>query len=544
MWNYAFTKTQNKPQTFDGQILVPYSPESKLSGVNRQLKSDEFLHYNRVFTLPSGFNKGRILLNFGAVDQVCKVYINGNLTTTHEGGYTAFSTEITPFLNDGENTIDVVVTDDADSDVYGRGKQRYKRGGLWYTATSGIWQTVWLESVPDIYLKSVKLIPDSYKKTLTVIPETNGEDISVFVLDGDSIITQCTAKNGDNITLDVSKCKLWDANNPELYNVKIIANDDEVLCYFGLRSYTTIEKDGNKYFAVNNKPVFYNGLLDQGYFPDGIYTPNDNKMMYEEIKNIKNLGYNMLRKHIKIEPMLWYYYCDILGVYVWQDMVNGGGKYSQLRIMLCPFFNLHINDGNYKKMKRSESSRKQFMIESKQTINQLFNCVSLCLWTPFNEAWGQFDALKVWKELASIDPTRHYDHASGWQDKGGGDVNSKHIYFRKARPKNDKKRVLALTEFGGYSYLVKDHFFTNKKFGYKFYKNAEKLTKDYKKLYEKQIFPLIKKQGLSATVYTQITDVEDEINGIYTYDRVLKMPPTEIIETNKRLYDVFNEVVK
>jgi len=343
--------------------------------------------------------------------------------------------------------------------------------------------------------------------------------------------------------LDASKCKAWSPENPELYNIELTFGVDRVTTYFGLRKFSTVDTNGKKYFELNGKPYFHNGLLDQGYWHEGLYTPPSNKAMFDEIKNVKDLGFNMLRKHIKVEPMLWYYYCDVLGVLVWQDMINGGGKYSQFRIMLAPFINLHIDDKNYKKMKRSEASKAQYMFEAKEMMAQLFNCVSLCLWTPFNEAWGQFDALDVWKELKKIDDTRPFDHASGWQDKGGGDVNSRHIYFRKARMKNDGKRVLALTEFGGYSYVKDGHVFTDKKFGYKTYKTEQDLTKAYTKLYYNEIIPAIKKVGLGATVYTQLTDVEDEINGLFTYDRVQKINADTLREINRDVYKAFDESI-
>jgi hypothetical protein len=242
--------------------------------------------------------------------------------------------------------------------------------------------------------------------------------------------------------------------------------------------------------------------------------------------------------------MLWYYYCDILGVLVWQDMINGGEKYKSLRIMLAPFINLHLDDKNYKSMGRPLSSREQYMREAIGEIEQLFNCVSLCVWTPFNEAWGQFDSIGVWKKLKEIDSSRLYDHASGWQDNGGGDFCSKHIYFRKAKPKNDGVRVLALTEFGGYSLSIEGHTFTDKKFGYKRFSSAQKLMDAYEKLYQNEVIPAIQKQGLSATVYTQLTDVEDEVNGLFTYDRVLKLDKDKIKQINDNVQKTFNESIR
>ena len=538
LWDFILAKADGT--CLSGKINVPYSPESDLSGVLQQVKKDDTLIYNKTFTLPENFNLGRVLINFGAVDQTSKVFVNGELVGENLGGYNPFTFDISSSIKPGENLLTVEVKDDASSDVYGRGKQVYKNGGIWYTATSGIWQTVFLESVPNTYLKSVKLNPDYDNKTLNVIPEKVGEGtLTVAVIDGDKVIS--LASGDDSVTLDVSCCKAWSVESPELYKVKLTFGSDEVESYFGLRKFSVIEKDGFKLFALNNEPIFHNGLLDQGYFEKGLLTPKTNEAMFKEIKSVKELGFNMLRKHIKIEPLLWYYYCDILGVLVWQDMINGGAKYKSLRIMLAPFINLHINDKNYKKMGRRAMSREQYYKEAFLLQDTLFNCVSLCLYTPFNEAWGQFDAVNVTEILRKRDPSRIYDHASGWQDKGGGDVRSRHIYFRKIRLKNDRKRVLAVTEFGGYSLPIKEHLFTDKKFGYKMFKTATDFENAYVKLFKTEIIPEIKKNALCATVYTQLTDIEDEINGIFTFDRVLKISKEQIIRVNEEVYEAFNQ---
>lgn len=540
-WRYAIRKTP-KTDGYDGEILVPYSPESALSGVNRQLQKDEFLFYAKTFTLPENFRRGRVLLNVGACDQVCEVFVNGTSVGRHEGGYLPFTLDITNALHDGENELTFTVRDDADTDVYGRGKQRYQRGGIWYTATSGIWQSVWLESVPNAYVKSFRLYPDAERGTLRITFDTVGEigEICAEVKDGDAIIARAATAE-KSLVLDVSACKKWTTENPELYPLFVKAGDDEIESYFGLRSFGKERKGEFAYFTVNGKRVFHNGLLDQGYWKDGLYTPPSNKAMYDEIRAVKDLGFNMLRKHIKTEPYLWYYYCDVLGVLVWQDMINGGAKYKELRIMLAPFINLHIDDQNYKAMGRSERSKEQYYKEAYGLIDTLFNCVSLCLWTPFNEAWGQFDAKEVCEKLQAYDNTRLFDHASGWQDKGAGDVRSRHIYFRKLRAKNDKKRVLAVTEFGGYSFALDGHTFTDKIFGYKLFKDGARFANALEKLYDTEVIPLIETQGLCGAVYTQLTDVEDEINGLFTYDRVLKTDGERIRKMNERLYHAFEK---
>ena len=544
-WDYAIRKDGKIPNDFDGKIVVPYSPESDLSGVKKQLQKDEFLFYRKRFILPQGFNVGKVLLNVGACDQVCNVYLNGNFVGNHEGGYLSFTLELTNYLTEDENELIIIVTDDASSDVYGRGKQKYKRGGIWYTATSGIWQSIWIESVPTNHVSSLTLSPEYDTKKLFVTCKSSSKgSVKVDIFDGENLITSEIGEANEKIKLDVSNCKEWDTVSPELYRVVVTYGDDKVESYFGLRKFSSIVIDGKKYFALNNKPIFHNGLLDQGYWHDGIYTPKTNKAMYDEIKAVKDLGFNMLRKHIKVEPMLWYYYCDILGILVWQDMINGGGEYPFYRIALCPFFNLKLDDSNYKKMRRSEESREWYYKEAYALIEQLFNCVSICLWTPFNECWGQFDALKTWEKLRKFDPSRLYDHASGWQDKGGGDLQSRHIYFRKIKLKNDNRRILALTEFGGYSYAHEGRVFTDKKFGYKVFKDAKKVQDAYEKLYFTEIIPAIKNDGLSATVYTQLTDVEDEINGLFTYDRILKLDKDFIKKVNGEVYKAFFNSIK
>lgn len=541
LWDFILAKANGS--AVSGKINVPYAPESDLSGVLQQVRKGDVLIYNKTFTLPENFNQGRVLVNFGAVDQECKVFVNGTLVGENKGGYNPFTFDITDSLLDGENLLTVEVIDDADSDIYGRGKQVYKNGGIWYKATSGIWQTVFLESVPKNYLKSVKLTPNFDDKTLTVAPDKLGDGKAfVEIYDGETLIVK--GEGEGEVILDVSSCKPWTTESPELYLVVLTFGSDRVESYFGLRKFSTVEKNGFKLFALNNEPIFHNGLLDQGYFEKGMLTPKSSEVMFSEVKLVKELGYNMLRKHIKVEPMLWYYYCDILGVLVWQDMINGGKKYKPLRIMLAPFLNLHINDKNYKKMGRSEASRREYYKEAFALQDGLYNVVSLCLYTPFNEAWGQFDAAHVTNVLKERDPSRLYDHASGWQDKGGGDVRSRHIYFRKIRLKNDKKRVLAVTEFGGYSLPVKEHLFTDKKFGYKMFKTASDLEKAYLKLYRTEIIPEISKNGLSGAVYTELTDIEDEINGILTFDRVLKISKSEIQKVNEEVYKEFEKTFK
>lgn len=537
-WEYAFTATATPPAHFNGEIIVPYSPESKLSGVCRQLGPEEFLHYRRHFTLPEGFFRGRVLLNIGACDQVCTVFLNGKKAGEHAGGYLPFSIDLTAALCDGENELHIVVQDDASSPIYGRGKQRYRNGGIWYTAVSGIWQSVWLESVPNAYLYDLTLLPDCAAERLYVSCRATGEgNVTYTVCDGDRVLSSASAPAGERTALDTSACSPWTPGRPELYRLVISFGEDRAESYFGMRSYACTQAGGRHYFALNGKAYFQNGLLDQGYWGDGIYTPRSNRNMYDCLCRVKALGFNMLRKHIKIEPLLWYYYCDILGILVWQDMINGGAQYSPFRLAACPFFDLHLNDKNYKSMGRGDArSRKQYLREAEETVRLLSPCVSVCLWTPFNEAWGQFDAIKVCEWIKSLDPSRPVDHASGWQDMGGGDVYSRHVYFRKVRLKNDGRRLLALTEFGGYTYSPAAR---GRSFGYRTFRSASAYARAVCALYRRQLVQNIAKAGLCAVVYTQLSDVEEERNGIFTRDMQPKIADEIWRTLNGELFAAF-----
>lgn len=540
-FDYDITKNDAKP-SFIRKILVPYSPESKLSGVNHILKNDEVLWYRRVFSLDPSFVKEKVFLNIGACDQISEVYLNGSFVGKHMGGYNSFSFEISSYLKE-ENELIIKVTDDASSDLYGRGKQKYKNGGIWYTPVSGIWKSVWLESVPKEYLERVEYVIDPEKDVLNIkVHKVGSTDvIRVRVIDDNNVLSDKTYPVSD-VMIDISSFKKWMPDNPELYKLVFDYSTDSVESYFGVRTFSRKRINNREYFVLNDKPVFQNGILDQGYFEDGMYTPKSNRLMYEELKSVKELGFNMLRKHIKVESMLWYYYCDILGILVWQDMVNGGSQYNPLRIAMGALRPLKFDDTNSKTTGRSEESKKQFIAEAKETIKQLYNTVSVSTWTVFNEGWGQFDSLKVCDELRQLDSTRLFDNASGWVDTGKGDYSSHHIYFRKIRLTNDNKRVLALTEFGGYSYKAEQDR-KGKVFGYSLYKDKEKLEKAITNLYLNQVIPMIDNQGMSVSVYTQLTDVEEEINGIFTVDRKLKIRKETWQYINKSIYEAFERTV-
>ncbi len=523
MWKCEFTESRDLPLSFSKDIVVPFSPEAPLSGVGRVLKQSEYLHYEKMFDIPPDFNKGRVFIHFGAVDQIADVFVNGAYVGSHTGGYTPFSFEITKYINEGQNRLNVTVKDYSDTGEYSRGKQKFHRGQIWYSPQSGIWQTVWLESTPAEYLHSVKITPDYDNEQVRFDFEADCEVVT-SVYDGDMLIAE-TAES----VVKIPNFKSWSPESPFLYNVTFACGKDRVKSYFGMRKFSTgTDENGIPRLFLNNKPYFHNGLLDQGYYPDGFLTPPSNEALEYDVKTVKKMGFNMLRKHIKIEPMLWYHYCDVNGILVWQDMVNGGGKYG-LEINVLPFIGINLDDTNYKTFKRTDASqRASYYNELKEMLNALYNCPCIALWVPFNEGWGQFDSAKVYKFIKEFDSTRIVDSASGWHDRGVTDVISKHIYFTPIKVKKGSKPYV-LSEFGGFSHRVKGHTFNNKMFGYKIYNSPESLAKAYKKTFEKTIIPQIK-SGLCATVYTQLTDVEDELNGLLTYDRQVQKIPAEFIK--------------
>lgn len=540
VWDYCITKDKiDLPVQFDGKIVVPFSPESDLSGVNKTVMPDDTLFYERTFELPQGFVKNKVFINFGAVDYLSKVYINDKLVGENRGGYNPFSFDITSKLKNGKNKITVAVTDPSDTGTQSRGKQVLKPWGIWYTPSSGIWQTVWLESVPEIYVEKIKITPDIDSSSVNICVTTNKQpkNAQIRIFDNKKEIINVKYIKDESTSIIIANQKLWSPESPHLYNVEVICDNDTIYSYFGQRKFSTgFDKQGFNRLFLNNKPYFHNGLLDQGYWCDGLYTaPSDEALIYD-IKLAKDLGYNMLRKHIKIEPYRWYYHCDRLGMIVWQDMVNGGSKYNLLKIAVLPFLGVKCDDRKYNKLfRKSLDSRNEFIKDLTNTVEALYNVVSIGVWVIFNEAWGQFESIKITEILKQLDSTRTIDPTSGWYDQKGQDVKSVHCYFYPFKMPKKEKRPVVLSEYGGYSHQVKGHVFTNKVFGYRVYKCNKKLNDGYKKLIEKQIIPA-KEKGLAAAVYTQISDVESEINGIVTYDRkVLKFDKQMIKSLNKKL---------
>lgn len=528
-WQYKITKSPAIPDDYDGEIVVPFSPESELSGVNKTVGVNDYLIYKKSFVLPSDFNKGRVYINFGAVDQIATVYINGKCVGTHKGGYTPFRFELSEYINESENDLVVLVKDFSDTKFYSRGKQKINRGGIWYTAQSGIWQSVWLESTPTEHLDSVKITPD-YDNELVRFEFFGTDDVETLIYDGDELIADTTEH-----TVKIPDFKPWSPENPFLYKVVFKACGEKIKSYFGMRKFSVgTDGMGIKRLLLNNKPYFHNGLLDQGYYPDTLLTPPCNEAMENDIKFVKNAGFNMLRKHIKIEPLLWYHYCDVNGIIVWQDMVNGGGSYG-LEVSAIPFVNITLDDTKYKTFAREDKEgRDLYYQELDEMISHLYNCPCIAVWVPFNEGWGQFDSRLAYEKVKALDSTRIVDTTSGWHDLGHSDVISKHIYFTPIKVKAGD-RPYVLSEFGGFSMRIKGHTFNEKMFGYKIYNSKNSLTKAYERLFNNVIIPQIK-DGLSATVYTQLTDVEDELNGLLTYDRELqKIDVDKLKEINERI---------
>ncbi len=538
-WEYSISVNDTIPDEYQGKILVPFSPESVLSGVGRQLRPKEFLFYRRSFNLPKTFVKDRVLLNFGAVDSICDIYINSVHLCHHEGGYNAFSVDITDAIKrESENELTVRVRDMTDSGYGTRGKQRIKRGGIWYAAQSGIWQTVWLESVPAQYIRSVKITPDFDNARVIVEPKCNfDEPVTVVVTDGEREIAKNDGKNRIIVHFPNKKFTAWTPEDPHLYGLRLISRRDIVDSYFGMRKFYCCQAGKYVRLMLNDKPYFHRGVLDQGYWSDGLYTaPSDEALIYD-IQTAKDLGFNTIRKHVKVESARWYYHCDRLGMLVWQDMPCGGAHFGKWTTAYAPYIGLKIKDSHYALFGRGkQESRDLFIREYTEMIDRLYNNTSIAVWVPFNEGWGQFDANKIAVLTKQMDTTRIVDHASGWHDQGGGDVKSLHVYFGKVRLPNEKKRALCLTEFGGYGYIDEAHsVHSESAHSYRQFDNETAYNAGISELYEKDVIPYIAR-GLSAVIYTQLSDVEDEVNGLLTYDRqVVKVHADMMKEINSRL---------
>ena len=544
LWEYAITpKNAKQPKKFDGKILVPFCIESALSGVMKTVGPNNRLWYKRTFTVPSQWKNDRLLLHFGAVDWQTEVFVNGKSIGTHKGGYDPFTFDITDALTKNKTQeIVVSVWDPTDASFQPRGKQVQKPRGIWYTSVTGIWQTVWLEPVSETYIKSIKILPDIDKKTVSVTVEVQGDTkAKVYATvtlppaepGAKAKRIDSQAKPGKTLTISIPKPKLWSPDSPHLYNLKVSLHTpgaahlsgrteiDSVKSYFAMRKIELAkDKQNINRLFLNNKPLFQYGPLDQGWWPDGLYTaPTDAALKYD-IEVTKQLGFNMIRKHVKIEPARFYYWCDKLGLLVWQDMPSGD-KY------------IGHNDPD---IKRTEESSKNFEAELKAMIDTFYNHPSIVMWVPFNEGWGQYDTERITKWIKEYDPSRLVNNTSGWADRKVGDVYDIHAYPGPAAPANEEKRAVVLGEFGGLGLPEAEHTWQEKgNWGYRSYKDSDELTNAYRNLIM-NLRPLIY-NGLSAAVYTQTTDVEIEINGLMTYDRdVIKMNAAKVKAINSKLY--------
>ena len=519
-WDYAIRPDGEAIGDYDGKILVPFSPESMASGVSRVLLPSEVLHYRRTLAIEAV--PPHFLLHFDAVDHEATLAVNGKTVGSHAGGYLPFSFDIAPFLTAGDNEITLVVRDATDAGDQPRGKHTLSPGGIWYTPQSGIWQTVWAEPLPEQYIPSVKITPDVDHACVHFSFPVSG--VAVTVKDG-AHRHFGIAENGE-LTIALPHAHLWSPDDPHLYAVSFSLGQDRVESYFAMRKFSlTTDAQGHKRLALNNKPIFHSGVLDQGYFPETLLTPPSDEAVINDILAVKGLGMNMLRKHIKVEPMRFYYHCDRLGMLVWQDMVSGGADYKPAIIQVLPFIGIHLKDTGksaYRRFKRENAAEREAFIRfAEDTVEHLYNVPSLSLYTLFNEGWGQFDSCEIGARMMALDTTRTWDIVSGWHDQGKGSspLKSLHVYYKPVRlPKGDD-RCVVLSEFGGYSCPIEGHMFSpDKLFGYRMYKSTDELKAAVRRLYDEEILPQVEK-GLSAAVYTQLSDVEEEINGILTYDR-------------------------
>jgi len=509
-----------------GKIEVPFPPESRISGIEKTLAKSSVFKYIKKFSLPDGMKGKRIILHFGAIDQQALITVGEKTFSRTLCSYIPSSFDITEHLSDGENVLEVLIVDNLSTEV-AYGKQRRDRGGMWYTPISGIWQAVWLEAVPENYIRDIKMTPtlDSVRFKID-----GGADEKVIILGGKQYRFR-----GNEYELKIDNPHLWTPEDPHLYEFTLESGEDRIESYFALRTVGTAKIGGKTYITLNEKPYFFHGLLDQGYYSDGIYTPATPEGYRYDILKMKELGFNMLRKHIKVEPELFYYYCDKYGMIVFQDMVNSG-KYSFLIDTVLPTIGLRKGITH----RASDLRRTSFKRETEKTVEALYNHPSVVYYTIFNEGWGQFDADKNYRRLKALDPTRIWDATSGWFAEKESDVTSEHIYFKKLDLKNDPNRPLVLSEFGGYSCKIEGHSFNlDNTYGYRFFTETQKFGEALKSLYLDEVIPMIDR-GLCAAVYTQVSDVEDETNGLVTYDRqVVKVKKEDMTEISNKLNEAF-----
>ncbi len=530
LWDFAVT-TEAAPQIYDREILVPFCPESSLSGISAHFAEGSGLWYRRSFRLPEGFHRGRVLLHIGAADQRAWVYVNGLLLASHEGGYDHFTVDITAALQPEDNQLEICCKDDLRDETMPYGKQTLKPGGMWYTPVSGIWQTVWLESVPEQAIDDITIRTTLQEARIQVQPPMDGtvhcQGKTYPLVQGQAVIAP-------------EEPRLWSPEDPWLYDFTIQAGEDLVSSYFALRTTTVEDHGGKPRLCLNGKPYFFHGLLDQGYWSDGLLTPESPECFTRDILQMKELGFNTLRKHIKVEPDAFYYRCDKLGMVVFQDMVNNG-HYRFFRDTALPTIGILKIKEN--RRNSCNKSRRAFERAMERTVQQLKNHPSILYWTIFNEGWGQTAPDRMYEKLRALDPDRWIDTCSGWFVPKKSHVVSRHIYYGSWRMAPEPGKPLVLSEYGGHCYAVPGHVFDpDKSYGYKTCKTPQALQESIAQLVRQKLLPAIRRDGLCAAIYTQVSDVEEEINGLLTYDRAILKPDIPTMQAlAQELQEAFRE---
>lgn len=546
-WQYAITdENSGIPDKWEGNILVPFPVESYLSGVQKRIDKTKKLWYQKTINIQKRSDRN-VLLHIGACDWQTHIYINGKEVLTHEGGYIPIEQDITAQLNNGKNSIVISCWDPTDKGEQARGKQVSNPSGIYYTSVTGIWQTVWIEQVPKTYIKDYNVVTDIDHSTVIVQPEIvnprSGDQYIVSVLRSGKLVTQAAFSDTAFLKpISIPGAKLWSPDQPNLYDLQLTIKRnnkivDQVRGYFGMRKIAVAKDEkGVQRIFLNNKPVFMYGPLDQGYWSDGIYTAPTEEALVSDIKRMKEMGFNTVRKHVKVEPSRWYYHCDILGLLVWQDMPSGYGEIVPVKD------HEHSIEGDwlarhYKDVERTEASEQIFRKEWAAIIRSLKKHPSIVVWVPFNESWGQFKTNEILSWTKTLDPTRLVDGSSGWIDRGAGEMRDYHLYGKRldqSFPLEDK-RSLVIGEFGGLGLVVKNHTMKKDAWGYSNFTSEKELLDAYARLIDR--IETLKKEGFSAAIYTQLTDVETEVNGIITYDRYqLKMPAASLKALHEKLY--------
>ena len=552
LWDYALqSRTAKQPSRYQGKILVPFCIESALSGVGKRMMPEDRLWYRRKFDLPSGWKEEKVLLHFEAVDWSTVVYVNGAWVGAHKGAYDRFTFDITPFIKgSGSQEIVVSVDDPSSSGSQARGKQQMPQQGIWYTPVSGIWQTVWLEAVSsEASIGEVKIVPDVDRSEVQVTPvllepREKGYKVNISVVDKGEKVAMLESPVNETALLQLDDPELWSPGSPFLYELKLTLLDpsgkeiDHVESYFGMRKISLRKKDGKMVMHLNNKPLFHYGPLDQGWWPDGLHTPPSDEAMAYDIEMTKSMGFNMIRKHIKVEPDRWFYHCDRLGMLVWQDMPSGMAVFPEEH-QNRPVNLEHLERKDGLDLIRNSETTAQFEWEMRRMIDLHYNAPSIVMWVPFNEGWGQYATCRIASMIKALDPTRLVKAASGWSLHPCGDIWDIHSYQVEVHvPPLSINMASVLGEYGGIGYPVEGHQWDTgmRNWGYQTCHSAGDLLENYKYKFD-QVVEMFKSKGLSAAVYTQTTDVEGEVNGLMTYDRkIIKMPPDVLREMHSVLY--------